>query len=60
VFATTHSWECIRAAHVSFLSQPVYDFHLLRLDRRDSEVLAVNYDRDTIEASLDGGMEMRG
>jgi AAA15 family ATPase/GTPase len=59
VFATTHSWECIRAAHQIFVTSSNYDFRLLRLDRPNSVVTARTYDREMIEASLDTGLEMR-
>ena len=59
VFATTHSWECLRAAHEAFASEEQYDFRLLRLDRRGEEVECLSYDRDMIETALDKGLELR-
>lgn len=61
VFATTHSWECIRAAHEAFSEDEVYDFRLHRLDRVNGEgdVKAVTYEPDILEASFRIGLEVR-
>jgi hypothetical protein len=59
VVATTHSWECLRAAHESFSGGEQYDFRLHRLDRRESFVEAVTYDRKMVEVALESGMELR-
>ena len=62
VFATTHSWECIRYAHEAFSSEKTYDedFRLHRLDRQDDgEITVVTYDQESLGASLEFGMEVR-
>lgn len=59
VFATTHSWECIRAAHEAFSSQEPYDFALHRLERIDGEITAVTYNRETLEISREMELEVR-
>lgn len=59
VFATTHSLECITAAHRAFAESGLYDFRLLRLERRGAAIQAVNYDRETLEAALRTGLEVR-
>jgi hypothetical protein len=59
VFATTHSWECIRWAHEAFVQDSVYDLRLHRLDRTDDQTSAVSYDREMIETALHSGIEMR-
>ena len=61
VFATTHSWECIRAAHDAFSEDEVYDFRLHRLDRVNGEgdVRAVTYEPDILEAAFRIGLEVR-
>src|SRR5207237_5063953 len=33
IFATTHSWECIKSAHEAFLESEFYDLRLHRIDR---------------------------
>lgn len=61
VFATTHSWECIRAAHEAFSEDEVYDFRLHRLDRVNGEgdVKAVTYEQDILEAAFRMEFEVR-
>jgi len=59
IFATTHSWECIRAAHEAFASEEEYNFRLHRLDRMNGEITAVTYDQESLAASLKHGMEVR-
>lgn len=58
VFATTHSWECIIAAHRAF-SETEYDFRYHRLDRAKDGIRAVTYDQETLEAAIEIGMEVR-
>jgi predicted ATPase len=60
IFATTHSWECIVAAHEAFQESEVYDFHVHRLDRAGDDIKAVTYaEADVIEAAIKHGLEMR-
>ena len=59
IFATTHSWECIRAAHRAFENTTPYDFRLHRLERNDGIINVVTYDQATIETSLDLNLEIR-
>jgi AAA15 family ATPase/GTPase len=61
LFATTHSLECIKAAHKAFSQSESYDFRYYRLER-DKETNLVKtliYDKDTIETSVDLNLEMR-
>jgi hypothetical protein len=54
VFATTHSWECIEAAHHAFKEAGPYEFRYYRLDRRDAEITVKSLDErmlDTVEKS---------
>jgi hypothetical protein len=61
VFATTHSYECIRAAHEAFRSGPDYDFRYHRLDRGQSGgIEAITYSEEEMEAALDINYEVRG
>ena len=60
LIATTHSWECIRAAHHFFSNDTQYDFRLHRLDRRNGDITATTLDRSALEASLKMGLEVRG
>ncbi len=59
VFATTHSWECIRAAHAAFAANAPYDFRLHRLERTDTGVRAVSYDQTVLTTSIENGLEVR-
>ncbi|GIL14010.1 MAG: hypothetical protein BroJett038_27300 [Chloroflexota bacterium] len=61
VFATTHSLECIRAAHQAFSESEVYDFRYHRLDRNEktNRIEVVTYDQRLIEASIQADFEVR-
>ncbi|MDB6121840.1 MAG: phosphatase [Pedosphaera sp.] len=59
VFATTHSYECIRAAHDAFSETLDYDFALHRLEEVKGEVKVITYDKETLEASLANNFEIR-
>ncbi len=59
IFATTHSWECIRAAHEAFASGEKYDFRLHRLGWLDGKIGRVTYDKETLAASLKHELEVR-
>ncbi|MFL5241497.1 MAG: AAA family ATPase [Gemmataceae bacterium] len=59
VFATTHSYECIQAAHEAFLASDNYDLRLFRLDRINDEIQVTNYDAETIGAAVDYYHEVR-
>ncbi len=61
IFATTHSYELIRAAHEAFHEKQTKDFHLFRLGRgRESqEIQAVSYDEETFDAAMEAGFEVR-
>ena len=60
VFATTHSQECIRAAHKAFETSEKYDFRYHRLERvKDKIFRAVTYDRETLATSDEMNLEMR-
>lgn len=59
VFATTHSWECIVAAHRAFTGSDVYDFRLHRLERAKEKINAITYDQEALTAAVDAGLEVR-
>jgi hypothetical protein len=61
LFATTHSLECIRAAHDAFSADELYDFRLHRLDRvKDTDTIrAVTYERETLDAAIEIDSEVR-
>lgn len=60
LYATTHSYECIRYAHEAFSSEPTYDLALHRLERDDAgNVRAVTLDRESLDTSLKLEWEIR-
>lgn len=59
VFATTHSWECVRYAREAFEQDTIYDLRLHRLERFDDRISAVSYNKEMIETALRNGLEMR-
>lgn len=59
VFATTHSIECVLAAHESFGEQEPYDFSLYRLDQVKDTIKAVRYDKESLEAAAETNLEVR-
>ncbi|MGH7451085.1 MAG: AAA family ATPase [bacterium] len=59
IFATTHSWECIKAAHEAFTASGIYDFRLHRLDRAKDKILVVTYDQEMLDAAMVTDLEVR-
>ncbi len=59
VFATTHSWECIRAAHQAFEESEIYDFRLHRLERINDDIRTATYDQETLSTSVEMNLEVR-
>ena len=63
LFATTHSYECISAAHQAFYysDSESYNFRYFRLEREKETnfIKSLVYDKDNIETSLGLSWEMR-
>ena len=59
IFATTHSRECIVAAHQALNKEGHREFAFYRLDRRDKEIKAVSYDVEMLDTSIEFGMGIR-
>jgi ABC-type transport system involved in cytochrome c biogenesis ATPase subunit len=59
VFATTHSWEAIVAAHRVFTNGSGYDLAVYRLDRRGDLIEASAYDQETLDAAIGANLEVR-
>ncbi len=59
VFATTHSRECLIAAHETMKTLPSYDFALHRLQRVNGRLEAVTHDQGMLEAAIKSGLEVR-
>lgn len=59
IFATTHSRECIVAAHECFKETPDYNFALHRLQRVKDRIEAVSLDKGMLEVAIKSGLEVR-
>ncbi len=59
IFATTHSKECIEAAHEVFSEREPYDFRIIQLDRVKSGIVGRVLDQPLIEAGVEANIEMR-
>jgi hypothetical protein len=59
IFATTHSYECIAAAHKSFCNAEKYDFGIVQLFRDAKQVQGRVLDRKHIEAAIAGDIDLR-
>lgn len=59
VIATTHSYECIQAAHKAFNKSSTREFLLHRLDRVGEQVKAITYDQETLTAAIKAEFEVR-
>lgn len=59
IFATTHSRECIIAAHNAFSQSGEYDFLLHRLDKINGEIAVKTYDRETLGSAIETRLEVR-
>ena len=60
VFATTHSWECIRAFNACAESTLFEsEAKLFRIERKDDTFRTVEYTKDILTESLDSNWEVR-
>ena len=59
IFATTHSYECIIAAHNAFRKSDDYDFGLHRLDRINEKIEVVTYNQKTLTNAIKADFEVR-
>ncbi len=59
IFATTHSAECIQAAHEVFASADDYDFSVVQLFRLPDGVQARVLDRKLIETGVEADIDLR-
>jgi len=59
IFATTHSRECIAAAHEAMQEQENYELNVIRLQNRKGEVVAINHSEEDIETAFDLGLPLR-
>jgi energy-coupling factor transporter ATP-binding protein EcfA2 len=59
VFVTTHSYECIQAAHEAFSKRGNYGLGIIQLFRLKDHVEGLVLQKDQIEAALSGGIDLR-
>ena len=59
IFATTHSMEAVRAAHIAFKESGVYDLRLHRLEREGEDIRAFTFDEETLGAAVEMNWEVR-
>ena len=59
IFATTHSGECLAAAHESFSSRKSYDLRVIQLYRTDGCIAGRVLNRDLIQSGLEGNIDLR-
>ena len=59
IFATTHSGECLHAAHKAFLEREPYDLGVIQLFRTEDGVQGRLLDKEHIEAAIEADIELR-
>lgn len=60
IFATTHSLECIKAAHRAFTEDGRYDLRVHRLQRsKEGGIHAVTYGQEALDAAFEMDLEVR-
>ena len=60
MFITTHSRECLEAAHRVFDERPNYDLRVVQLYRVRDQIDGRVLDRQHIEAAVESEIEVRG
>ena len=59
IIATTHSEECLVAAHNAFANRKEYDLSVIQLFRVQNGVQGRVLDREHIEAAINGSIDLR-
>ena len=60
IFATTHSYECLQAAHIGIAQANMgNDFRYIRLEKHEQETIAKTYTHEVLGAALARGWEVR-
>ncbi len=54
IFATTHSYECLVAAHKAYSKVEEYDLKVYRVDRFDGNREIVEYSKEELDTAIDG------
>ena len=60
IFATTHSHECIEAAHEAFSERDSYDFSVIQLFRKSNSEQGRVLHQEHIAAAVAGEIDLRG
>ncbi len=56
---TTHSYACIESAAEGVAGEFAEDLSYVRLERREGAIIANTYDRETLDAAIAHGLEVR-
>ena len=59
IIATTHSLECIKAAHKAFSGENTYDFRVHILQSTKEGIQATTYGQEDLETAFEIGLEVR-
>ncbi|MFH1097597.1 MAG: AAA family ATPase [Candidatus Desantisbacteria bacterium] len=59
IFATTHSYECIAAAHTAFSESQTDDFSFYRLDRINEKIASVHQEQKILDFAIENELEVR-
>ncbi len=59
VFATTHSRECVVAAHDAFSERMDYGLSVHRLEPEGGQVRVITYGQEALAASIEANFEVR-
>jgi hypothetical protein len=59
VIGTTHSYECLEAAHEGFAGELAGDFSYVRIDKIGDRTVAKTFDYESLTVVIDANMEVR-
>lgn len=59
IITTTHSYECISAAHRAFKDDFEKDLSYIRLERENEEIISKSYSYNILASALENEMEVR-
>ncbi len=59
VLATTHSWDCVKGFARAAVDSRCIDGHLVRIDKDDEGVRAVEYSEEDLTVAAEYGIEVR-
>lgn len=59
VFATTHSRECVLAAHQAFKERLSYDLSVYRFERANDHIRVVRHSQESLDTAADLNWELR-